>query len=370
MRPVWDELLGDDELRVLDPGPAAFDPRPDVLVVGGGAVGLATAVMCRRAGLGTVQVIERDRCGAGPSGSAAGGLSPAMHSGSHPAFVALARSSLELHRELDEEWRGEIGLRRLDWLIVSPERIPPGNEPPPDAEIVDGDRAKTIEPELGEAASGVYIRDQAWVHPVRFAMALARRAGSVATRIEMTGVDVRNGRVAAVDTTAGAIMPGAVVFATGTAPPGMGAVPHVVVKGHLLATEQTPARLRSGVASTILVVPLDHGRLLAGGTVHFDDHDDIVRDEVIAGIREELGRLIPAAAGAGISHAWCCFRPGTPDEMPVIDQVPGVSNAWLSVGHFRTGLLMAPAAGRDLAGWISSGKRPSSLEAFALARFA
>src|SRR5213593_4730231 len=101
MRPVWDEALGADELRVLDPGPAAFDARPDVLVVGGGAVGLAAAVMCRRAGLGRVQVIERDRCGAGPSGSAAGGLSPGVHSVSHPAFVALAEASLALHRELD-----------------------------------------------------------------------------------------------------------------------------------------------------------------------------------------------------------------------------------------------------------------------------
>src|SRR5438093_3615602 len=112
--PVWDEALGDDERLVLDPGPSSFDPRPDVLVVGGGAVGLAAAAMCRRAGLGSVQVIERERCGAGPSGSAAGGLSPGVHSVSHPAFVDLARESLALHRELDAEWHGEIGLRPLD----------------------------------------------------------------------------------------------------------------------------------------------------------------------------------------------------------------------------------------------------------------
>ena len=56
--------------------------------------------------------------------------------------------------------------------------------------------------------------------------------------------------------------------------------------------------------------------------------------------------------------------------MPVIDRVPGVDNAWLSVGHFRTGLLMAPGTGHALAEWISSGKRPASLDAFELARFA
>ena len=95
-----------------------------------------------------------------------------------------------------------------------------------------------------------------------------------------------------------------------------------------------------------------------------------MRDDAIDSIRDELARLVPAAADAKVSHAWCCFRPGTPDAMPVVDQVPGVDNAWLSVGHFRTGLLMAPGAGRAVAEWIDHGERPASLEAFELARFA
>jgi glycine/D-amino acid oxidase-like deaminating enzyme len=74
-------------------------------------------------------------------------------------------------------------------------------------------------------------------------------------------------------------------------------------------------------------------------------------------------------ADVPVAHAWCCFRPGTPDEMRVIDSAPGLANAWLSVGHYRTGLMMAPSCGAALAGWIGSGERPTSLEAFALARF-
>jgi glycine/D-amino acid oxidase-like deaminating enzyme len=369
MRPVWDEALGDRERLVLDPGPNSFDPRPDVLVVGGGAVGLATAVMCRRAGLGSVQVIERERCGAGPSGSAAGGLSPGVHSISHPAFVALARASLALHRELDAEWRGEMGLMPLDWLIVSRERIAPGTVELPGAEVVDGPRAHEIEPQLGEAGGGVWIRDQAWVHPVRLSAALARRAGSVATRVAMTGIAVRGGRVASVETTAGRIAPGAVVFATGIAPPEVAILPRVVVKGHLLATEPGPIPLKTAVASTIIVLPIGRGRLVAGGTFHPDDDSPEVREEAIAGIRDELVRLVPASAHVSVTHAWCCFRPGTPDEMPVIDRLPELANAWLSVGHYRTGLLMAPAAGRGLAAWIESGKPPAELEAFGVSRF-
>ncbi len=365
--PVWDDALDDEARAVLDPGPAELNPKPDVLVIGGGAIGLGAAVMCRRAGLGSVQVIEWDRCGAGPSGSAAGGISPVMHAVARPAFVAMAHASLALHRELDAEWDGELGLEQLDWLIVSDERIALLDVTGMDA--VDADRAHEIEPHLGDVGGAVHIRDQAWVHPVRLAVALARRAGSVATDVEMRRLVSASGRVTRVDTNVGPISPGAVILATGTCPPDIAAVPHKVVKGHLLATAPLDAQVRTALASTIIAIPLEGGGLLAGGTFHPDDASPDVRDEVIAEIQKEVEGLIPAAAGVPVTHAWCCFRPGTPDEMPVIDRIPGLENAWMSVGHFRTGLMMAPESGRVVAEWMARGERPPSVEAFALARF-
>jgi len=369
VRPIWDEWLTDDVLAVLDPGPSDLDRTPDVLVVGGGIVGLATAVMCRRAGIARVQVIERDRCASGPSGSPASGLSPGVHSVAHPEFVALARASLALHRRLDAEWNGEQGLRPLDWLLVSNERIAADAVDWPGVEVVDSATARAIEPELGEAAGGLFIRDQAWVHPIKLVVAMARRAGRIATRVAMTGTVIRGDRIETVETSAGPVTPGAVVFATGTAPADLVAVPPAIVKGHLLATEPVGVRLRAAVASSIIIVPLEDGRLVAGGT--FDTGDDApdVRDDVIASIREEMMRLIPATAGVAVTHRWCCFRPGTADAMPVIDAVPGVTNAWVSAGHFRTGILMAPAAGEAVAAWITTGERPAGLGAFSVARF-
>ena len=61
---VWDDTLAVEDRRALDPGsPERFDPTPDVLVVGGGVIGLATAVFCTRAGLDRVLVVERGRLG-------------------------------------------------------------------------------------------------------------------------------------------------------------------------------------------------------------------------------------------------------------------------------------------------------------------
>lgn len=367
-RPWWDDDLTADERHALDPGSSDVDPRPDVLVVGGGAVGLAAAVMCRRAGLGRVQVIERDLLASGPSGSAAGGLSPGMHEiGRPPEFAALAAESLALHRALDEEWGGAIGLRDMDWLVVSSERIPAGSIDVPGLEAVDPAHARELEPALGDVAGAITVRAQSWVHPQRLVIALASRAGGVATGVAMLGFDTSAGRVVRVRTTAGDVAPGAVVLATGSAPPELG-VPQTIVKGHLLVTAPVPEPPRVGIASSIIVIPLEGGRLLAGGTFDHGDADAVVRERVVAQILAETSRMVPAADGIAVERAWCCFRPGTPDELPVIDRVPGIENAWMSVGHYRTGLLLAPGAGAAIASWIG-GEKPDRIDAFSAVRF-
>ncbi|MGH2785417.1 MAG: NAD(P)/FAD-dependent oxidoreductase [Actinomycetota bacterium] len=367
--PWWEAELTADDLRALDPGPGELDLRPDVLVVGGGAVGLAAAVMCRRAGLGRVQVIERERLASGPSGSAAGGLSPGINALARPApFVALANESLALFRELDAEWEGALSLRPIDWLIVSPDRIAADAIQVGGVSVLDADETRAAEPKLiGELGGAISVRDQLWVQPQRLAIALASRAGSVATRVTMTGLDSNGGRVVRVPTSAGDISPGALVLATGNAPPDI-PVPTVIMKGHLLVTAPSRDPPRLGVASSVIALPLPDGRLLAGGTFDVGDHEPVVRRNVVEGIRSELSRVLPGTADLATERAWCCFRPGTPDELPVIDRVPGLENAWLSVGHFRTGLLMAPASGRAIAGWIG-GEPSDGLDAFALSRF-
>ncbi len=374
---VWRDTAGDGVLDALEPGvPSDLDRRPDVLVVGGGVVGLATAALCVRAGLGRVTLIERDRLAAGASGKAAALHTPEAHVWTDPpAFVDLGRASLRLLRALDEEWGGALGVEPLDWLIALPAAIPLDTDLGALVDVLDPDGAHEIEPELGDVPGALRIRGQSSVHPLRLAAALAARAGTVATGVEMRGVTTAGARVAAVHTSHGDIHPGALVLATGLAPalpdPAVLAVPQRWVKGHLLATQPAPFRLRTAVAAIEgLVRQLPGGEILAGGTIDEGDDDPAVRDEVIAGIRKGLAELLPRTGDLAVAHAWCCFRPTTDDEQPVIDRVPGLENAWISCGHFRTGILMAAATGDALARWIGSGRRPDGLGAFGLARFA
>ncbi len=368
--PLWRDLLDDDEVAGLEPGiPDRLPRTPDVLVVGGGMVGVATAVACRRAGLGTVALVERSTLGAGATAGAGGLLVPEAHHDQDPGgIVDLGRLSLALWRELDDLVPDGVGLVDMDWLGLEPgpglsARLPSG------AEMLGAEDVARLVPELARPVDAVLVRQQARVNPLA---ALARLAGGldhVATGVGVTEVVERRGRVVRVTTTAGAVSPGTVVFATGGPPDIEGlvvSVPASLVKGHIVATE--PAPLRLAVAMPPMVTQVDGGRLLAGGTLdHRDDSPD-VDDAVVASIRADLEAALPAVGQAPISHAWCCFRPTHPDELPVVDRVPRLANAWTTSGHFRTGILMAPATGRALARWIESGDQPEEVGGLELAR--
>ena len=371
--PVWRDVVASDALASLQPRLTDdLERRPDVLVVGGGMLGLATAFLCNRAGLGKVVLLERDGLASGPSGRAAALLTPEAHVWTDPPpFVDLARRSFDLWRSLDDELDGALGVEPADWLIALPDAVPAGSPVGDRVEILDRDAAHTLEPELGAGIGGALrIPDQGRVHPLVAAGVLAKHAGQVACGVEVTGVDVASSRVTRVRTSAGDFEPGAVVFATGLAPAFLGIeIPQRLVKGHLLATSPAPFRLHGTLAALDgLVVPLPSGELVAGGTLDEGDDEPVVRADVVEGIREALVALLPRVADLEIAHAWCCFRPMVPDGQPIVDRVPGIDNAWLTCAHYRTGILMAPGAGDALARWIATGDAPAEVQAFSLAR--
>jgi glycine oxidase len=274
---VWAGELSAAERAALAPGvPEGLNQRPDVLVVGGGLIGLATAVTCRRAGLGSVVVVEQaERLASGASGGNGGAIAPDLHVlTDSPEFVALGRASLAAYRRLDAEWDGAIGLRTTRWLQLFP--LAPAPPPPgPQFEPLDGPAIAELEPDLSpmEGSSALLVAGQAAVNPQRLAAALAERAGTTATGVAATGIRVRGDQITAVHTSIGDFQPGVVVMATGLIPPPWSRlVRQGLVKGHLLAIAPGPWRLTSVVSSDHGgASPLPSGGILCGGTLDADD---------------------------------------------------------------------------------------------------
>jgi glycine/D-amino acid oxidase-like deaminating enzyme len=310
--PVWElsAAAGRLDLGVPD----ELDRRPDVLVIGGGVVGLCTAALCRRAGLGRVVLLERGRLAAGPSGRAGGILAPELEDGSAaPALVELGRASLALWRRLDREWAGELGLRPLELLRLLPPGVVPALRPPGTRLLAPGE-ARALEPSLPDGSGGLLLGGQARVHPLDLAAALARRAGTVATGVEALELErAAPGRVR-VRSSHGDFHPGAVVLATGRAPrlAGVPAQADGPVKGLLIATEPAPFRLEAGVEGRGgVAIQLGDGRLLFGNTFDPEDRSPLVRPEAVAATRAGLVSRLSGAArrrrGAGTGRP---RRPG------------------------------------------------------------
>jgi glycine oxidase len=369
---IWRDQLSDSERATLGRGDGVIgDPRPDVLVIGGGILGVATAAACHEAGLGSVLLIETGRLGAGATGGATGLLIPEPHQWSDPEpFVDLERASLERWRDLEQAVPGGVGLVELDWIGLAPDSGGFAAHQPPAIEWLSPGQVERLVPGLARPMEGALIRRQARLNPLRAVARLAVGLPAVATGVAATGVAVRGDRITSVATSAGRVQPGAVVFATGL-PPVLDGLPLQVpsdrVKGHLLVTEPTQVRLPGIVAP--IATQIEDGRLLAGGTFDIGDEDPKVQPDVIESIMDGLVVSLPVLKGLGIAYQWCCFRPRHPDRRPVIDQVPGLANAWLTSGHFRTGILNAPATAAVLARWIADGQPPAEPGTWSATRF-
>jgi glycine oxidase len=371
---LWPDQLTDQERIALDPGvPDNLNLRPDILVIGGGVIGVATAVACQHAGLGSVLLIERQHLGAGATGGAGGLMMSESRLAIDPPFmVDLQRSSLALWWELEERFPGGVGVSAVEW--IKPEPFLPGflDGLPGHAERLTPDEVHRLAPGLAQPMPAILMHRQAHVNPLRAVARLSAAIPVVATGIEARSVTVQGGRLVSIATSAGAISPGLVVFATGSPPRLAGldlTVPSGQIKGHIITTESMPTRLLPGTVGPV-GTQFGDGRFMAGGTHDLGDDSPDVRPDVVASIWAGLQMAVPGVREGRMSHQWCCFRPTHPDMLPVIDRVPGLANAWVTSGHFSSGILNAPATGHALAEWIAGGQQPESVKGLEIGRFA
>jgi glycine oxidase len=125
------------------------------------------------------------------------------------------------------------------------------------------------------------------------------------------------------------------------------AIPVKPVKGQMLAFKHEAGALRGVVLGDgHYLIPRRDGTLLAGSTLEFTGFDKSTSDSA----RETLGafakRLMPSLASAPLIGHWSGLRPGSEGGVPVIGAFPGVSGLFVNAGHYRNGLVLAPAASR------------------------
>ncbi|MHB8754428.1 MAG: glycine oxidase ThiO [Candidatus Acidiferrales bacterium] len=374
------------------------------IIAGGGIIGASLAFELARRGE-SVLVVDRQEPGREASWAAAGTISPAPDRES-PAIAALGRESYRLYpefvaaieaasgksagfhpngaMELFFDPAGEIGrdcrleeIRKRDIA----------------AEAISLNEARCREAAIGPAVrAALWIHDEANLDPrviTHVALDAASKAGvEIRGNAEVISVLIEQGRCRGVliadaqNISAGGIevRPGEniaarnVVIAAGWRSGEIGGVeayaPTIPVRGQMIALGHI-----SGAPRIILrsrhgyMAPRDDGRIVVGSTLESGAFEKHVTPAGLRKILAAATEMAPALADAPILEIWAGVRPDSPDHLPIIGATH-IEGLLIATGHYRNGMLLAPATAKYLAEWIAGNKASGWFEPFSPLRFA
>jgi glycine oxidase len=367
--------------------------RSDVVVVGGGVVGLALAYELARRGR-AVLVLDRDDVAGAATRAAAGMLAPTSEADlSERALVDLELDSLRRYPEFVaglERLTGEsCGYRTDGTLWVALNRDQDGEL----ERLFAMQRAKGLparrlsavealarESHLsGRIVAGLLAEGDHQIDPRALTRALgaalARLGGHVVAGCRVDRIEHVGDEVVAVSGAVGgralrvscqvAVLAGGVWSEDVDAPlPPLGLRP---VKGQLVRLAG-PELIRHVVRSPdVYLVPRRGGELLVGATMEEQGFDARPMAGAVLDLLREAWRLLPGVYELAISELSVGFRPALRDHLPVIGAA-AVRGLYVATGHFRNGVLLAPATAHHLAEWIVGGAPPAALAPFGLER--
>jgi glycine oxidase len=336
--------------------------RYDVVVVGGGPIGLASAWRAQQRGLRVV-VIERDRPGAGAAHAAAGLLTPVTESDfGEEQLLRLNLESLRLYprfvEELEEASGIDVGFRRNGTLALALDRDD-AEELHRQAELhrrlgVESERllpseARRLEPGLSPSIAGaLLVTTEAAIDPRRLVQALAAVV-PVVTGAPVTGAIVEGDRIVGVRTDDAEYRGDAVVAAGGAWGaswlPGAARPAVRPVKGEVLIVRAPEPLIEHCVRTVgphrVYLVPRGDGRIVVGATQLERGFDTTVTAGGVLELLREAYRVLPEIAELELVETVASLRPGTPDNKPVIGR-GALEGLVLATGHYRNGILLAP----------------------------
>jgi glycine oxidase len=370
----------------------------DVVVVGGGVIGLSTAYYLAKNGA-RVAVLERGEPGTLASNASAGMIAAQLEPEGGGTLYDFSIHSRSLYPALCAQLLAETGvdveLMRSGFIQLAVDEAAVAHQKAMIAwQTGSGQRAgwKTPE-EIAELIPGIapvlgafWAPDDMHLFPARlveaFAVGCARLGVEVVTHCEVACIG-DDGTVVAAN--GEAYKAGRVIVAGGCLSPNLlGGVklPVFPVKGQIMSVK-LPRHLQGpwtaqcmpvfgpkvvlGSAS-IYFTPKRDGNMLVGATAE-QTFDRSLTLRGLNAVMDAALRYMPILAEAQIVSTWTGLRPGTPDHLPVIGPVPGHERIFACTGHYRHGILLAPATGEAVAAMMAGRPTMVDLSSFSPERF-
>lgn len=382
----------------------------EVVVIGGGAIGAATAYFLCKEGA-EVLIVEADDLGSGASGACDGFISlQTKQPGGH---LEMARESRMLLPSLAEDLEVDIEFKPCGGLMLatSQDQI---KELKARAKALKGAglevemlSAAEVREQLPDAAKDIkgasYCAEDAQVNPVSLTLGLAQKAQAMGATIlkgcRVENIEVANDRVREVRTSAGIIHSRRVVCAAGTGSNEIGKmiivdIPVMPQRGQIMVTEArepvldkivSAAEYLGTKASIEGLMPTDEeavklglgftveqtasGNLLLGSTREFAGFDTSTTPEALNAIAKNAIGYLPWIKDLDVIRSFAGLRPYSPDGLPIMGTVKGVRGFYIATGHSGDGICLAPITGRLISELVLDGETSLDITPFSLYRF-
>ncbi|GHE29983.1 glycine oxidase ThiO [Streptomyces cellulosae] len=371
----------------------------DVLVVGGGIIGLVTAWRAAQAGLATTVVDPGP--GGGAARVAAGMLAAVteLHHGEQTLLglnLASARRYPDFAAELSDRTGQDLGYRRCGTLAVALDADDRAHlrelhalheRSGLDSQWLTGRECRRLEPMLAPGVrGGLRVDGDHQIDPRRLASALltaCERAGVTLHRAWAERLTVRRDRATGVVTADGdELGAGQVVLAGGSWSGRLAGVPAEVlppvrpVKGQVLRLTM-PDRPEPFLSRTVravvrgshvYLVPRESGELVIGATSEEMGWDTTVTAGGVYELLRDAHELVPGLTELPLTETLAGLRPGSPDNAPLLGPT-GLDGLLLATGHHRNGVLLTPVTGDAMARVLTTGELPDEALPFTPRRF-
>ncbi len=361
----------------------------DIVIGGGGIIGLSTALELQRSGF-RVKVVERG-CMMSEASWAAAGMLAAEDPEIPQELAPLACLSRQLYPEylsrVERLSRHSVPLRTRGTLQATRPNAGFRLKPSPTRQSVDAEEALRRVPGLLPGRRSFLWLEEASLDPRDLCLALPAAAAAAGVILEeKTEVLAVDGTAASVEitTSAGKLSAGAFLNCCGawagtvkTSSPNsrrsgeitLGAETVEPRKGQMVTVRLSgpPNLVHVLRAPDVYLVPRGDGRIVVGATLERVGFDRQVESAAADGLLALAAALWPPIAAAPVIDRWAGLRPGTSDGLPLIGK-SDAPNCWLATGHFRNGILLAPATALVMRQAIEGSVPEIALDSFSVKR--
>ena len=350
----------------------------DILIVGGGIIGMLTARELSLAGM-KVTIIEQGQAGHESSWAGGGIISPLYPWRYSAPVSALAQWGQSFYPELIEEMNSATGLDaeliQNGLLMLDDEHekaVAWAKKWHSNLQLIDNKEVYELEPELSRALKtenkAIWMPDVRQVRNPRLVKAtkkyLLKQGVKFLEQTEVTGFITHADKVIGVTSSAGDILADKVLLSGGAWSANLlknNMVSVEPVKGQMILFKTSPEKIkRITLSQDRYIIPRQDGRVLVGSTLEHTGFDKSTTASAREELQQEAVRIIPCLKDAAIEHHWAGLRPGSTDGIPYICSIPNMDGLYLNAGHYRNGVVLGPASARLMADLIL--QRPPILD--------